>query len=95
MDLPEKVYISEDLTKKASEIYFHARKMVKTREIWSTFTMDDDVFVKASKEIKRQKINSIKELAYFTKPTSETSIIQQDSTESVDRERAELSITSS
>ncbi len=95
MDLPEKVYISEDLTKKASEIYFHVRKMVKTHEIWSTFTMDGDVFVKASKEIKGQKINLIKKVAYFTKPTSETSLIQQDSTESVDTERAELSITSS
>ncbi len=40
MDLPEKVYISEDLTKKASEINFHAKKMVKTYEIWSTFTMN-------------------------------------------------------
>ncbi len=62
--------------------------MVKTQETWSTFTMDGgDVFVEASKEIKYQKINSIKELAYFTKSTYETSIVQQDSSESMDRLR--------
>ncbi len=95
-DLPndKKIYISEDITKEAAEIHYRARQMVKTKDLWSTFTMDGDIYVKGQPtERKGTKITHIKELAYFTQSTTQRNheLDKQDSIEMVDGQRLELS----
>ncbi len=62
-----KVYINEDLKQETAAIYYQARKLVKERKLWAAYTLDGQVFVKATKG---QTIERVEQLAYFTETTS-------------------------
>ena len=100
-DITPKVYINEELTKENAAIYFQARQMVKTKELWSTYTIDGDIYVKKNKEEKKgKKIKELMELAYFTGQQSANETETEISDSSVSsasisvRQRMELSSSS-
>ncbi len=41
-----KIYINDDLTKEGANIFYEARKMVKNRELWATYTVEGEIYVK-------------------------------------------------
>ena len=51
------VYISEDLTKKRSEILFYARQLVKQGKLKAAFSLDGRIFIKDSDD-KRHQVES-------------------------------------
>ncbi len=66
-----KVYINEALTPETAAIYYQARQLVKERKLCTAYTLDGQVFAKATKEQKKgQKIERMEQLAYFTETTS-------------------------
>lgn len=51
------VFISEDLTKKRSEILYHARQLVKQNKLNAAFSLDGRIFIKDSED-KRHQVES-------------------------------------
>lgn len=47
-DSSEKVFISEHLTKSASDLFFNARKLLREKKIFGTWTQNGQVFVRFS-----------------------------------------------
>src|SRR6218665_859713 len=45
-ELDEKIYINEQLTKKAADIFFNARKLLRNKKIAGTWTMHGQVYIK-------------------------------------------------
>ena len=44
------IYINEHLTKRASDLYYKARKLVKNDKIFAAWTRNGQVFIKQTKE---------------------------------------------
>ena len=54
MDKWKDVFISEDLTKKRSEILYHARQLAKQGKLNAAFSLDGRIFIKDSEDKRHQ-----------------------------------------
>lgn len=60
----DRIYINEDLTKPVAELYYEARKLVKSKQLFSSWTSGGSLFIKESgaPEHRPRKITSMNEL---------------------------------
>lgn len=57
-----RIFINEDLSKTTAELYQQARKLVRSKQLHSTWTRNGSLFTKVSEEARPQKITNSGEL---------------------------------
>lgn len=85
-NLEEKVFINEDLTEENMKLFFEARKLVRAKVLYTTFTKHGIVHVKKRKGGKNVKVQNMNTLAYMSGESSSS-----ENEEMSVRERMELS----